>query len=180
MMAGVPGFDRSNVLDELESARQSFKLLASEMTTGDDRRRASVGTRWTNHQLLFHMLLGYLLVWPLLGVMGVFGRMPRSFGRRFAGLLDCVTGAFNAVNFWGACAGAAILSPGRIGAIADRVIVALERRVLHYGERSTGRAMPFPTRWDPFFTDDMAMADLYRYPTQHFRFHERQLGQPTK
>jgi hypothetical protein len=178
-MGGRPEFDRSNVLHELDAARQSFRLLTADMTTETARRRPSVGTRWTNHQLLFHMLLGYLLVWPLLGVIGVFSRLPAPAGRRFAGLLNRATGPFNTINYWGACAGAAVLSPGRIGVIADRVIAALERRVRRSTERSIGRAMPFPTRWDPFFTGDMSIADLYRYPTQHFRFHERQLGTKT-
>jgi hypothetical protein len=35
--------------------------------------------------------------------------------------------------------------------------------------------MAFPTRWGPFFKDRMTVADVYRYPTQHFDFHERQL-----
>ena len=32
-----------------------------------------------------------------------------------------------------------------------------------------------PTSWDPFFADYMTLADIYHYPTQHFRFHQRQL-----
>jgi hypothetical protein len=35
--------------------------------------------------------------------------------------------------------------------------------------------MHYPTRWDPFFGDFMTLADLYRFPTQHFDFHARQL-----
>ena len=31
------------------------------------------------------------------------------------------------------------------------------------------------TSWDPFFADYMTLADIYHYPTQHFRFHQRQL-----
>jgi hypothetical protein len=30
----------------------------------------------------------------------------------------------------------------------------------------------YPTTWDPFFADYMTLADVYRYPTQHFRFHQ--------
>ncbi|KJY23826.1 hypothetical protein VR46_43260 [Streptomyces sp. NRRL S-444] len=37
------------------------------------------------------------------------------------------------------------------------------------------RGMHFPVRWDPFFKDFMTLADIYRYPTQHFDFHHRQL-----
>ncbi len=32
-----------------------------------------------------------------------------------------------------------------------------------------------PVRWDPFFQDFMTLADIYRYPTQHFDFHRPQL-----
>ncbi|WP_405669467.1 hypothetical protein [Streptomyces sp. NBC_00055] len=35
--------------------------------------------------------------------------------------------------------------------------------------------MRHPTRWDPLFRDVMTVADLYRYPTQHFDFHRAQL-----
>jgi hypothetical protein len=28
--------------------------------------------------------------------------------------------------------------------------------------------MHFPTQWDPFFSDYMTLADVYRYPGQHF------------
>jgi hypothetical protein len=36
--------------------------------------------------------------------------------------------------------------------------------------------MHYPTRWDPFFIDYMTLADVYRFPTQHFHFHRRQLS----
>jgi hypothetical protein len=35
--------------------------------------------------------------------------------------------------------------------------------------------MHYPMTWDPFFADYMTLADIYHYPTQHFRFHQRQL-----
>jgi hypothetical protein len=35
--------------------------------------------------------------------------------------------------------------------------------------------MHYPVRWDPFFTGYMTLADLFRYPTQHYDFHRRQL-----
>jgi hypothetical protein len=30
--------------------------------------------------------------------------------------------------------------------------------------------MPYPTTWDPFFASYMTLADIYHYPTRHFRF----------
>jgi hypothetical protein len=35
--------------------------------------------------------------------------------------------------------------------------------------------MYYPTCWDPFFKEYMTLADVYRFPTQHFDFHRRQL-----
>lgn len=168
------GFDRSTVLAELSAARERFARLACDM---DDTNRdlSSVGTRWTNHQLLFHMLLGYLVVWPLLVVIEVFDRLPPVVGRRFAALLNRGLRPFDAVNYWGGRVGAAVLSPARIGRVSGRVIARWECRVSSATDSMIGRAMCFPTRWDPFFTDAMSIGDLLGYPTQHFRFHERQL-----
>jgi hypothetical protein len=173
-MPDPAGFDRSLVLVELAAARERFVTVAGEL--GDaNRDRASVGTRWTNHQLLFHMLLGYLVVWPLLVVIEVFDRLPPVAGRQFAGLLNRSLRAFDAVNFWGGCLGATVLSPARIGRLGEWVIAGWERRVQSAGDGTLNRVMCFPTRWDPFFTEAMSIGDLLRYPTQHFRFHERQL-----
>ena len=35
--------------------------------------------------------------------------------------------------------------------------------------------MYYPASWDPFFVRYMTLYDLYRYPTRHFDFHQRQL-----
>jgi len=35
--------------------------------------------------------------------------------------------------------------------------------------------MYYPTSWDPFFAEYMTLAQIYHYPTQHFRYHQRQL-----
>ena len=34
--------------------------------------------------------------------------------------------------------------------------------------------MHFPVGWDPYFKDVMTVADVYRYPTQHYDHHRRQ------
>jgi hypothetical protein len=53
--------DRAAVHDELERARIEFRELLDKASAASLRRRSS-GTRWTNRQLLFHMLFGYLIV----------------------------------------------------------------------------------------------------------------------
>jgi len=54
-----PGdLDRETIRDEMEHARQAFHQLLDHATPGE-LQRPSDGTRWTNEQLLFHMLFGY-------------------------------------------------------------------------------------------------------------------------
>ena len=57
----------------------------------------------------------------------------------------------------------------------DHVIAALDRHLQRETGSALRRGMHYPTTWDRFFTDYMTLAVIYRYPTQHFRFHQRQL-----
>ena len=57
--------DRAAVRAEMESARRDFHRLIDEASPADLRQRSD-GTKWTNQQLLFHMLFGYLVVRALL------------------------------------------------------------------------------------------------------------------
>ena len=63
-----------------------------------------------------------------------------------------------------------------MGAKLDRVIASLQRKLALERDDDLQRGMHFPPRWDPFFTDYMTLADVYRYPSQHFDFHARQLA----
>jgi hypothetical protein len=49
----------------MEQARQTFHHLLDSATVAE-LSQPSNGTKWTNGQLLFHMLLGYLIVVRLL------------------------------------------------------------------------------------------------------------------
>jgi hypothetical protein len=89
---------RQAVHDELERTRAAFCRLAEDATPAD-LRRTPHGTRWTNEQLLFHMLLGYLITRPLLVLARVFARLPASTSRRFAAVLNAATPLFDEVNF---------------------------------------------------------------------------------
>jgi hypothetical protein len=35
--------------------------------------------------------------------------------------------------------------------------------------------MYYPRSWDPLFAEYMTLGQIYRYPAQHFRYHQRQL-----
>ncbi len=79
--------DREAIRDEMERTRQTFHHLLDHATAAELRRQ-SHGTRWTNEQLLFHMLFGYLIVRQLLVLARIFGRTQGRASTVFARLLD--------------------------------------------------------------------------------------------
>ena len=170
--------DRQSVHDEMRWVREDFhRLLDAAGTT--DLRRPTQGTRWTNEQLLFHMMFGYLVVRALLPMVRAFGRLPLGLSGAYARLLDAATRPFDAINHAGAVIGARIYDHRRMGARLDRTLVALHRRLDAEPDAALARAMRFPARWDPFFTDVMTLAQVYRYPTRHYHFHPTQLTLPS-
>ncbi len=166
--------DRAALRAEMEQARHDFRRLIGNATPAE-LRRPSDGTRWTNQQLLFHMLFGYLIVRALLVLVHVFGRLPDGASKAFARLLDSAHKPFDLINYLGSCAGARIIPPRRMPGTLDRVIAALQRHLERETDPALRRGMHFPTTWDPFFAGYMTLADIYHYPPQHFRFHQRQL-----
>ncbi|MEU8528479.1 MULTISPECIES: DinB family protein [Streptomyces] len=166
--------DRQAVLDDYDRARRTFHTLLDEATPADLARPTS-GTRWTNGQLLWHMLFGYLVTRVLLTLARGFSRLPRRASKAFARVLDAGTKPFDVVNYLGPCGAVKVFGPRRMGAAFDRIASSLERQLTKESERDLARGMHYPVRWDPFFKDFMTLADLYRYPTQHFDFHHAQL-----
>jgi hypothetical protein len=166
--------DRKVVHAELDRARSEFHGLL-DGASEHDLRLPSNGTRWTNRQLLFHMLLGYLIMRALLALVRIFGRLPAGVSRAYARVLDAGTRPFDFVNYLGSRFGGNTLTVRRMGVLFDRTIAALHRRLDAESDTDLDRGMHYPTRWDPFFTDFMTLADVYRFPTQHFDFHRRQL-----
>ncbi|ONI84752.1 maleylpyruvate isomerase [Saccharothrix sp. ALI-22-I] len=166
--------DKQAVHDDMERARATFHALL-EQASDADLRRKSDGTRWNNEQLLFHMLLGFLVIRALLALVRLFSRLPVRISRGFARLLNAGTKPFDAVNFAGSWLGGTTLGRRRMATLCDRVIAALHRRLDRETDTDLARGMHYPTRWDPFFRDFMTLADVYRFPVQHFDFHHRQL-----
>jgi len=89
--------DRAAVREQLERARQTFHHLLDHATAAD-LRRPSDGTRWTNEQLLFHMLFGYLIVRALLVIARILGRLPDRASTTFARMLDAARTPFHLIN----------------------------------------------------------------------------------
>lgn len=166
--------DRQAVREEMERARQTFHRLLDTATVAE-LSRPSNGTKWTNGQLLFHMLFGYLIVVRLLVLVRIFGRLPDRFSRVFASALEASTKPFHVINYLGSLGGPRLLGYTGMGGRFDKVIGKLLRRLDRESDRELSRGMHYPTSWDPYFKAYMTLADIYRYPTQHFEHHRRQL-----
>ena len=149
-------------------------LLGS--ATPAELHRRSNGTRWTNEELLFHMVFGYMVVRALLPLVRAVSRLPRPVGKAFAAALNAGTRPFDVVNYWGSRAAALVYNRRKMGRKLERTINALTRRLEQESSGSLARSMPFPDRWDPFFKPVMTLQDIYAYPTLHFDFHARQLN----
>jgi len=153
-----PG-DRADLAADLDDARVEFHRLLGVAGPGD-WDRPTVGTRWTNEQLLFHMVFGYMVVHRLLILVKVFGRPPDAVSRRFARVLNAAVIPFDVINYYGSSAATLVYNRRRMGAKMDRVIAALQRRLAQENDDTWPRGMHFPTRWDPFFKDYMTPADV--------------------
>ncbi len=165
--------DRQAAHEQWERDRATLHRLVAAATTADLHRR-SQGTRWTNQQLLFHLVFGYQIVRALLILVRLFGRLPDPAGRGFAAVLNAATPPFHVINYLGSCGGG-LIGPRCAAAWLDHIIASLHRSLDRADEADLARGMHYPTRWDPFFRDYMTLADIYRYPAQHFTFHQRQL-----
>jgi hypothetical protein len=165
---------QGDIAAEMERARVDFHHLLDNATSAD-LRAGTDGTKWTNEQLLFHMLFGYLLVHNLLILVKGFTRLPQRFSKAFAEALNAATRPFHVVNYLGSLGGARVLGHARMERLMDFVIGRLQRSVLAASEGSLNRGMHFPVGWDPYFNDYMTLRDVYHYATQHYDHHRRQL-----
>jgi hypothetical protein len=166
--------DRAALAADLERARTDFHgLLAATMD--DDWNKPTSGTRWTNEQLLFHMVFGYMVVLRLLVLLRMFGYLPDGVSRAFAHLLDSATSPFHVINYYGSCAAALVFNRNRVGRQMDRVVDKLQRKLAGENDDAFRRGMHYPPRWDPYFRDYMTLADVYGYPGRHYDHHRRQL-----
>jgi hypothetical protein len=172
--ASVDGLDRNQVHEELLAAAARYRQLV-DTAPADRLSKRTYGTRWTNREMLFHLLMGYLVVRTLLPVVWLITRLPPWARRDFAATLEVATRPFHTVNYLGSVLGGHILSPPGMARLFDRTCIRLAAHLDGASDRDLTRTMPFPTRWDPFFTDRMSLLDVYHYPWQHFVFHRQQL-----
>ena len=162
---------------ELRRAQAEFHQLITSASP-DDLRRLTDGTRWTNRQLLFHMVLGYGVVRTLLPMVRALGRLGHSRG--FAATLNAGRRPFHWINYVGPCVAARLLTPRTITALLDRTVGSLRHRLaaaqaIPRRRRPDALSMHMPTGWDPYFTPTMSVLDVYNFGTQHFDHHRCQL-----
>ena len=156
--------------------RELDAWLAS--ATPEDLRRRSNGTKWTNEELLFHMVFGYMVVRALLPLVRIVSGLPAPAGKAFAAVLNAGTRPFDVVNYWGSRAAATVFNHRRMARKLQKTIASLSRQLDRETPGSLSSSMPFPDRWDPFFAPVMSLNDVYAYPTLHFDFHAKQLSHP--
>jgi hypothetical protein len=157
---------------EMQRAQAEFHQLITSASVAD-LRRATDGTRWTNEQLLFHVVLGYGVVRTLLPLVRMLGRLGHSRG--FAATLNAGRRPFHWINYVGPCIAARLLTPRVMTVVLDGAIRSLRRRLAVETERSLALSMHVPTDWDPYFKPTMSALDVYHFGTQHFDHHRRQL-----
>ena len=166
--------DTRNIDADLERVAADFHELLDSVTRAELGAPTN-GTKWTNEQLLFHMLFGFLVVRALLPLVRGFGRLPDAVSRGFAAALNAATRPFHVVNYVSALPGGRFLRGPALGKFMDSTIGHLRARLARESERTLALAMHFPIGWDPYFKDVMTVADVYAYPTQHYGHHRRQL-----
>ena len=143
--------DRAEIHVEMERAQRTFQQLASG-ASADDLRRLSHGTRWTNRQLLFHMVFGYLIVRTLMPLVHTLGRL--GWSRGFAASLNAFRGPFHLINYLGSVGGGQLLTPHTMTHLLDRTMRVLHRNLDRETARTLTLTVHFPTDWDPYFQTD--------------------------
>ena len=164
----------ATVSREMNEALLAFRNLVAQATPEGLRRRSS-GTRWTNRQLLFHMVFGYPVVRTLMPLVHGFGRLPIRYSRRFSAVLHAARRPFHVINYLGSCGGGQLLTPSTMVKLMERTTSALQKRLDRETPETVALTMAFPTSWDPYFTDTMTVLDVYHFGTQHFTHHCQQL-----
>jgi hypothetical protein len=166
--------DPDQICAELDRVRADFRELLDTATVAE-LRQPSDGTKWTNEQLLFHMLFGYLLVRNLRLLVNGFGRLPDGASKRFAAALNSATGPFHLINYLGSLGGARMLGYTGMERLMDRALDSLQASLRRQPATALDRGMHFPVGWDPYFKDYLTLREVYHYPTQHYEHHRQQL-----
>ena len=130
----------------MEQARLDFHELLKR-ASAEDLRRRTTRTRWTNRQLLSHMVFGYLIVRCLKPLVHSLGRM--GWSRRFAAVLNSLWRPFHLINYLGSVGGGQLPTPAAMARLMDRTLRALQRKFAVETDNSLTLIMHLPPAWDP-------------------------------
>ena len=116
---------RNAIVEELGRVQADFHQLAAT-TTPEELHRRSNGTRWSNRQLLFHMVFGHVVrtLLPLVHALG-----PSRTQQRVRCHPQRRRRPFHLINYLGSCGGGQLLTTRAQAALLDRTIDALQRKL---------------------------------------------------
>jgi hypothetical protein len=141
----------------------------------DELDLPSHGTKWTNRQLLFHMLLGQRITRMVIVIMAAFSRLPAGASRAWAKGMTAATPLYDRLNFAGGVVGGRLFTEARM----ERQMQAVTAKILHYYDHASpdqmARGMSIPPSWDPYFSTWMDRAQLMKWAPMHYQHHRRQL-----
>lgn len=166
---------KENIKTQLAAARAAFHDLI-DCLTAEDLLKKSLNPGWTNGEILAHMTFGFIILNALLPMARFMGRLPKSFSKPLAWLLDRFTRPFNWINMLGARMQGRVFTYKRIGKLYDNVYFSLLKRADSLKEDEWQRGMYYPTKWDANFNDFMTLEKLFLYPITHFKFHLNQIA----
>lgn len=166
---------REEIRLQLDTAREEFHRLLTTLSE-QDLRTQSLNPGWTNGEILAHITFGFLVINVLLPMARLWGKLPRSSSKWFAGLLNALTGPFNWVNALGARGQGKVFTHRRLGKIYDRVHFSLLKKIESVREDEWEQGMYYPAKWDSNFDEFMTLEKLFHYPVTHFNFHRKQIA----
>lgn len=169
--------NKETIRAALEETRVAFHALSRSLSAAD-RHRRSKNPAWTNAEVLFHITFAFMLLPSLLWLVRFFGRLPRQWSKPFAALLNRATPLFNGINALGPHLGGRIYRGERLDRKYNRIHARILGMLAALPDAELRRGMYYPDKWDGLFRPYMTLADLFIYPTLHFRFHRDQIALP--
>jgi hypothetical protein len=164
--------NRDDLTEELREAQEDFHQLLDRAGQKDLRRRTN-GTRWTNRQLLFHMMFGYIIVRTLMPLVHLLGRL--GWSRRFAATLNALHRPFHVINYLGSCGGGSTTVPPAHGRSDGHHHDRHPTEALRGDRRRPRTDHAFPRPLGPVLSTHDERGDVYQYGTEHYEHHRRQL-----
>jgi hypothetical protein len=168
------GPTNEQVRDELLWIAADFREIIQN-ANAHELELPSAGTRWTNRQLLFHLVLGQNIALSGIPLFGLFSRLPPSASHKWSRLLDACAGPYNWVNWAGSAAAGRVLKPQGMVRMMDRTT----RTIVSWHDRADDealcRGMTMPASWDPYFRPWMDRRAIIEWAPKHYRHHRAQL-----